>query len=112
MINALTTILGLNTRSSTIRESRIETQNTSSSSATTSYKKRKVDASEGCIKQERSGVFHSELPPEKESVWSKEMEKTTTQSKKSIASISRIKKLTWEMRTSKKMVFFQKIYLA
>ena len=51
MINALTTILGLNTRSSTIRDSRIETQNPSSSSATTSYKKRKADASEGSIKK-------------------------------------------------------------
>ena len=51
MINALTTILGLNTRSSTIRDSRIETQNTSSSSATTSYRKRKADASDGSIKK-------------------------------------------------------------
>ena len=109
MINALTHYLRADCEECyTIRGS-IETQNTSSSSATkTSNRKRKRDSSEGCIKNppsKKGRRTHPKLPPDKRSVFSKKMEKSTTP--RSIETMGRMVKLTLVMTTSKKVMMMR-----
>ena len=52
-------------------------------------------------------VFHPMVPPDKRSVFSKKMEKTTTPSKRSIATMNRMVKLTLVMTTSKKVMMMR-----